>query len=84
MATGSVLISVVLIRVKAIINSCQDNIKENNPTATIPGAERGIIILNIVEIGEHPSIAAASSNSYGKASKYDLSIKVLKGTANVK
>ena len=45
------------------------NINTNIDVAAIPEDAKGIVILKIVWMGLHPSIAADSSNSFGIASK---------------
>ena len=81
--TDRVLNSVVRIRVRDIINSCQARIKENRPMAATAGAAIGNTILKIVRTVPQPSIAAASSSSTGSPSKYDFSMSVAKGMAKV-
>jgi acetaldehyde dehydrogenase (acetylating) len=71
------------VRMRANINSFQENIKQKMAVTTIPGATRGKTILIMALTLEHPSTIAASSMSLGNSSKKPVNSHTEKATLKV-
>src|SRR6266581_9534159 len=83
MPTGKVQASLLVKKVKAIINSFHEVMKLKKPTTATPGMVSGKTTRQNVRNGPNPSTRAASSNSLGTASKKFFNIQTLNGSAVV-